>query len=209
MSPRATGSRGGRWRGVLVIAGLTLSGCGGNGQSTLDPQNQQTRDISDLWWVMLAAAAVVFAGALAMIGISWLRRNREGLPVIGRNEKLAGALVVAFGILVPVVSLIALWAVANLSVIKTTDAPAAGTTSMNLEVIGHQWFWEVRYPGTPAVTANEIHIPVRTRVNTLVNTADVIHSFWVPELNRKIDMIHGQTGSILHYADRPGVFRGQ
>src|SRR2546423_15693129 len=97
MRPRATGSRGGRWRGVLVIAGLTLSGCGGNGQSTLDPQNQQTRDISDLWWVMLAAAAVVFAGALAMIGISWLRRNRGGPPGVGRNEELAGALAVAVG----------------------------------------------------------------------------------------------------------------
>jgi len=209
MRPRATGLRGGRWRGVLVIAGLALSGCGGNGQSTLDPQNQQTRDISDLWWVMLAAGAIVFAGALAMIGISWLRRNREGLPVVGKNEKLAGALVVTFGILVPVVTLIALWAVANLSVIKTTDAPAAGTTSMNLEVIGHQWFWEVRYPGTPAVTANEIHIPARTRVNLILKTADVIHSFWVPELNRKADTVPGYPNRLLLYSAKPGVFNGQ
>jgi cytochrome c oxidase subunit 2 len=80
---------------------------------------------------------------------------------------------------------------------------------MTIQVVGHQWFWEVRYPGTTAVTANEIHIPTRTRVTAAVNTADVIHSFWVPELNRKIDLIPGQTGRILLYADRPGDYRGQ
>ena len=76
-------------------------------------------------------------------------------------------------------------------------------------VIGHQWFWEVRYPGTAAVTANEIHIPARTPVRLEVRTVDVIHSFWLPELNRKIDLIPGRTNSILLRADRPGVYRGQ
>jgi cytochrome c oxidase subunit 2 len=76
-------------------------------------------------------------------------------------------------------------------------------------VIGHQWFWEIRYPGTAAVTANELHIPVRTRVNLVAETADVIHSFWVPELNRKIDMVPGHPNRILLYADKPGAYRGQ
>jgi cytochrome c oxidase subunit 2 len=76
-------------------------------------------------------------------------------------------------------------------------------------VIGHQWWWEVRYPGTQAVTANEIHIPVGTRVNLVATTDDVIHSFWVPQLNRKIDMIPGRRNRILLYADKPGRFRGQ
>ena len=116
---------------------------------------------------------------------------------------------VAFGLVVPVLVLGVLFVVANLVVTKDTDAPAAGSTAMSIRVIGHQWFWEVRYPGTPAVTANEIHIPVRTRVNVAVNTADVIHSFWVPELNRKIDMIPGRTNRVLLYTDRPGVYRGQ
>jgi cytochrome c oxidase subunit 2 len=72
-----------------------------------------------------------------------------------------------------------------------------------------QWFWEIRYPGGRAVTANEIHIPVRTRVNVVATTADVIHSFWVPELNRKIDMIPGRNNRVLLYADQPGRYRGQ
>jgi cytochrome c oxidase subunit II len=75
--------------------------------------------------------------------------------------------------------------------------------------VGRQWFWEVRYPGHGVTTANEIHIPARTRVNLVARTADVIHSFWVPKLNRKIDMIPGQTNRILLYADKPGAYRGQ
>ena len=63
---------------------------------------------------------------------------------------------------------------------------------MTVDAIGHQWYWEFRYPGTQAVTANEIHIPVDTRINLVATTADVIHSFWVPQLNRKIDTIPGQ-----------------
>jgi cytochrome c oxidase subunit 2 len=92
---------------------------------------------------------------------------------------------------------------------NATSAPKAGSTAMTIRVIGHQWFWEVRYPGTPAVTANEIHIPTDTRVNVQVTTDDVIHSFWVPQLNRKIDLIPGQTNHVLLDADKPGVYRGQ
>src|SRR5436190_14909164 len=80
---------------------------------------------------------------------------------------------------------------------------------MTVRVVGHQWFWEVRYPGTKAVTANEIHIPARTRVNVVGKTADVIHSFWVPELNRKIDLVPGATTRVLLEADEPGVYRGE
>ncbi len=80
---------------------------------------------------------------------------------------------------------------------------------MTVDVIGHQWWWEVRYPGTAAVTANEIHIPVDTRVNVVATTADVIHSFWVPQLARKIDEVPGRQNRVLLYASRPGRYRGQ
>src|SRR5438034_694491 len=85
------------------------------------------------------------------------------------------------------------------------------TTSMSINVTGHQWFWEVGYAGTKAVTANEIHIPVRTNVDVVGTTDDVIHSFWVPELNRKIDLIPGRdrkstrlnsSHTVISYADR-------
>jgi cytochrome c oxidase subunit 2 len=80
---------------------------------------------------------------------------------------------------------------------------------MTIRVVGHQWWWEVRYEGTDVVTANEIHIPVKTRVDVELSTADVIHSFWIPELNRKTDMIPGLRNRQLLIADNPGTYRGQ
>jgi cytochrome c oxidase subunit 2 len=178
-------------------------------QSTLHPESEPARQIATLWWWMLAASVVVFVGAVGLLAIAWLRRGRAGLPLLGEREGFSTGLVVVFGFVLPAISLVVLFAVANLGVIKATDAPRASTTRLRIEVIAHQWFWEVRYPGTTAITANEIHIPARTRVDVAARTADVIHSLWVPELNRKIDMIPGHPNHILFYANRPGRYRGQ
>ena len=193
---------------VLAVVCATLAaGCGR--QTTLEPRSRAAQDISTLWWWMLVAATVVFVGAVGMIGFAWVRRRREGFPLLGNRKRFNLALVVVFGIGIPVAVNIALFVVSNFVVLKQTQAPAAASTRMTIQVIGHQWFWEVRYPGSTAVTANEIHIPVRTRVDVVATTADVIHSFWVPQLNRKIDMIPGRRNRVLLYADRPGRYRGQ
>jgi cytochrome c oxidase subunit 2 len=110
---------------------------------------------------------------------------------------------------VPLLALIVVFVVANFSVASVTDAPDPHSTAMTIVVTGNQWFWDVRYPGGAAVTANEIHIPTRTRINTVLRSDDVIHSFWMPQLNRKADMIPGHPNRILLYAEHPGVYRGQ
>ena len=186
---------------------LLVAGCGGK-QSTLNPKSRQAHDITTLWWWMLAVAAIVFLGAVALLLVGYFRKA-PGLPFLGEREQLSTGLVVIFGMAIPIVILVALFIVANLDVINATSAPKAGSTKMSIRVIGHQWFWEVRYPGTPAVTANEIHIPTGTRVNVSGTTEDVIHSFWVPELNRKIDLIPGRVNRVLLYTNRPGAYRGQ
>ncbi len=191
---------------ALAVA-PALTGCGR--QSPLSPHSPASQDIADLWWWMLGAAAIVFLGALALLAIGWFRRDRRGLPVIGESERANTRLVLAFGMVLPAVVLIVLFAVSNLYVIHDTEAPDPKSTALTISVIGHQWFWEVRYPGTRAVTANEVYIPAGARVNVIARSADVIHSFWVPELNRKIDMIPGHSNRVLLYADRPGVYRGQ
>jgi cytochrome c oxidase subunit II len=188
---------------------LTTAGCGSGDQSALNPGGGPARTIATLWWWMLGGALLIFAGAVGLLVLGWVRRGRPGFPLVGARESLAVALVVAFGIAIPLVTLIVVFVVSDIVVISKTDAPAPGSTAMTVVVVGHQWFWEVRYPGSDAVTANEIHIPVRTRVNLELRTADVIHSLWVPQLNRKADLIPGQTNRILFYADRPGVYRGQ
>lgn len=194
--------------GICVTCAGLVSGCGGR-QSILDPASRQSYEIELLWWWMLGAAAVVFFGALALLGIAWLRRDTPGLPLLGDREGITEGMVLVFGIAVPVVVLVALFGVANIYLIGKTSAPPAGSTAITIDVIGHQWWWEVRYPGARAITANEIHIPVDTRVDVIATTADVIHSFWVPALNRKVDMVPGMHNHILLDATRVGVYRGQ
>jgi cytochrome c oxidase subunit II len=192
----------------LALTAAAVAGCGGE-QSALDPESPAARDIATLWWWMLLIACVVFGGAVGMLGIAWVRRRRRGLPLVGRDGGRSLALVVVFGVAIPITVNVALFIVANFALMDETDAPAATGAPMRIEVVGRQWFWEVRYPGTAAVTANEIHIPARTRVTVEAVTGDVIHSFWVPRLNRKIDMIPGRRNRVELYAERPGRYRGQ
>jgi cytochrome c oxidase subunit 2 len=193
---------------VALTCVLAFTGCGSS-QNALRPDSDATGQITGLWWWMLGAAWVVFLGVVAFLVLGWRRRHKEGLPIFGQSEMASTGVVVVLGVAVPTVVLVALFVAANLFVIQTTEAPAKTSTTMTVHVIGHQWWWEFRYPGTGVVTANELHIPARTRVNMVATTGDVIHSFWVPELNRKIDTIPGKRNRILFYADRTGVYRGQ
>jgi cytochrome c oxidase subunit II len=181
---------------------LVVAGCGGR-QSSLDPKGPQARDIDSLWWGMMTVAWVGLGVVVVLLALAYRRRRRTG------SERAGWTVVITNGIALPIVVLVVLFIIGNIFLIRSTEAPAAGSTKLTVHVIGHQWWWEVRYPGTTAVTANEIHIPADTPVNLEVTTADVIHSFWVPQLNRKIDTIPGQTNRIELKADHPGTFRGQ
>jgi cytochrome c oxidase subunit 2 len=178
--------------------------------SMFQTHSDQSSAIETLFWWMLLAATIVFAGSVALITISFVLRRRKGVPVVGESEGFTRGVVLLFGIGIPITVLIGVFTVANFAVAKKTDAPPARDMDMTILVTGRQWWWQVTYPGTRnAVTANEIHIPVRTRVNVKVRTADVIHSFWVPQLNRKIDMIPGKRNRVELYADQPGRYQGQ
>jgi cytochrome c oxidase subunit 2 len=212
LPPARDRRRASRVRLLIIVVGCAgvaalLSGCGK--QSELSGHSPIAHDISLLWWWMLGAAAVVFFGTVGFLVVAWFRRDRPGLPFFGERETLSEGLVLIFGIGIPVVVLVALFGAADVYLVGKTSAPNAKTTSMTVDVIGHQWWWEVRYPGTGAVTANEIHIPTSTRVNVVTTTADVIHSFWVPELSRKVDMTPGYRTRLLFYTTRAGTYRGQ
>ena len=86
------------------------------------------------------------------------------------------------------------------------DAPEGALT---VDVIGNQWWWEIRYPGTDVVTANEIRIPAGRPVKLRLRSADVIHSFWVPELAGKLDLLPERTNTMVIEADAPGRYQGQ
>jgi cytochrome c oxidase subunit 2 len=190
----------------LLALALALAGCGGN-QNTLAPKGKPEHAISHLWWWTMAGAWIGFAVVCGFLFLGWLRRNREQLP-FGGDDKVGTALVIGLGIAVPVVLLSLLFFWSDVVVLRSTAAPKQGSTRLTIRVVGHQWWWEVRYDGTQAVTANEIHIPVGVPVEVVGTTVDVIHSFWIPELNRKIDLIPGRTNRLLLEADEPGTYEG-
>jgi cytochrome c oxidase subunit 2 len=190
---------------------LLVSGCDGQ-QDALAPKSHQARDIASLFWWMMGAAFVGMGVIVFLLLLAWKRRHRRGIGSDTEGDKpgerFAWFVVVGAGVVLPIVLLATLFVVSDILVIRTTQAPAASSTRLTIQVIGHQWWWEVRYPGTKAVAANEIHIPVRTPVRVEVRTADVIHSFWVPELNRKIDAIPGRQNVVEVDADAVGRYRG-
>jgi cytochrome c oxidase subunit 2 len=120
-------------------------------------------------------------------------------------------MILLLGGIVPTIILVPLflWTVRTLAAID----PRAEEPDLVVDLVGKQWWWEIRYrdtvPGRVFVTANELHVPVGKRVELRLTATDVIHSFWVPELNRKIDMIPGRRNVLRLRADRAGVFRGQ
>jgi cytochrome c oxidase subunit II len=204
-----------RRRGIAAAALLVptvLAGCGGQ-QSALSPHSHAAADITNLFWVMMAVAFGGLALITGLLVLAWVRRGRPGFGADPDDphpgERPAWFVVVGMGVVFPLTVIVALFVVGNWAIINVTQAPAESSTALTVDAIGHQWYWAFKYPGTKAVTADEMHIPVDTRVNLVATTADVIHSFWVPALNRKIDTIPGQQNRILLYSNKVGTFRGQ
>ena len=184
---------------------LLLAGCGSK-QDSLQPRSPQSHAIATLWWIMLAGSVVGLGVIVGLLVASWFKRN-------GRGRDRPGTItVLVLGIAVPILVLVALFSYSDIFLLEGTSPPPANAAtsahSLSVRVTGHQFWWEARYPGG-AVTANEIHIPVRTTVVVSVRSPDVIHSFWVPQLNRKIDVMPDQVNRVELYADRPGRYRGQ
>ena len=183
--------------------------------SVLDPAGPQAAQIATLWWLMFWVSAVVFAVVVAaLLGAVVRPRPRSEIaddPRLAQGEERGIGLAVGTAVAATVVILIVLLVASVVTERRLSSLAAADP--LTIEVIGHQWWWEVRYeaanPTDRVVTANEIHIPVGRPVRINLRSDDVIHSFWVPSLHGKQDLIPGHPTTTWLQADRPGVFRGQ
>jgi cytochrome c oxidase subunit 2 len=185
---------------VAVAAGGAA--CGGD-PSALDPKGPAAGRIAGLWWLMFALAAAVYVLVLGLFARAVVASRREG----GRRPAGDGTrLVIGGGVVLPAVVILPLAIVT----MRVGDDLAArpGPADVAVEVIGNQFWWEIRYGGGGPVTANELHIPAGREVDVTLRSPDVIHSFWVPRLAGKVDLIPGQETSIRVRADEPGVYRG-
>jgi cytochrome c oxidase subunit 2 len=162
-----------------------------------------------LGWILLGIAAVVVLVVSALVLVGALRRGRPEPVRIGREREGLRWIVIG-GIVVPTVVLVVVLILAVTT--QSAIATPAGA-DLTVRVTGRQWWWEIRYldrsPSLIATTANEIHIPVGRPVRLEVVSGDVIHSFWIPELAGKTDLIPGQENVMWLEADRPGVYHGQ
>ena len=190
-----------------VVALLASSACSGNHQSTLDPAGPGSTVAATSWWILFGVAAgvcVLVIGA-AVLAVVVRRRARRV------NNSTGHRLVLVLGLILPALVFAGTFALSVVGIARTS-APA-GQPAATVEVIGHTWWWEVRYLGADgavtAVTANEIHVPVGAPVRVRLRTADVIHSFWVPELMPKTDLLPDRVNDTWLQADRAGTYRGQ
>ena len=163
---------------------------------------EAARAIETVGWVLIVGGAVLFAAVMLLLALAI---RRPGRPVRARWWIAGG------GLLFPGVVLAALyaWTMAMTPPWKPVPPPGA----LVIGVTGFMWWWDVRYrdPATGAEvrTANEIRIPVGRPVYVALDSADAIHSFWVPQLAGKTDMLPGRLQHVLLTAEQPGTYRGQ
>jgi cytochrome c oxidase subunit 2 len=170
--------------------------------SPFDPVSPQASAIRDLFTSALVLCGAVFLLVVCLIAVCVVRfragGEREPEQVEG-HTRLEIAWTIA-----PI--LVLTWLlVLTVRAMSVSDPPT--DREPDVTIIGHQWWWEARYP-SGVVAANEIHIPTGKALSVRLESSDVIHDFWVPELGRKMDLIPGRTGTIWLEADRPGTYTG-
>lgn len=175
---------------AIIIAVAACSGAHPN--STLTPHSDIGRDIDFLWDRLLLLGTIVFIlveGALLFVVFKYRRREGQGKP----PQTHGSTPLEITWTLIPAVILVFI-AVPTVRTIFKTQAPVP-PGSLRIEVTGHQWWWEFKYPEYGITTANEIYLPVGRTVNFQLRSADVIHSFWMPELGGKRDVVPNRTNN--------------
>jgi cytochrome c oxidase subunit 2 len=208
-------------RNMLGLAPvLMLSGCR-YAQSIWNTHGPAAKSIGTLSWVMTILFLSFTLIMWVLYAIAFYKRRgtlAEHEPIDADGGEIW---IVIGGLAVPIVVLTALF-VAGLSLMsnwpifgatKLSNAQKAESMKPEILIIGHQWWWEIHYlndnPSKGFITANELHLPAGRPVSIEVETVDVMHSFWIPALNGKIDMVPSQPNYIRMMASQPGIYKGQ
>jgi cytochrome c oxidase subunit 2 len=218
MTPRR--SRGRRLVLVAVAAvALVLAACSevkNNGQNSLEPKSPQAQKIYDLFVPILIIAivvgiAIIIATVFVALKFRYKKGSNENPKQVHGNTRLEIGWTVLPALLL---AIIAVPTVATIFDLAQNPGPEA----LQVQVVGKQWWWEFKYPDAKVVTADELIIPTGRDVFVKLNacegsgtskTCNVIHSFWVPELAGKKDVVPGQTNTLTISADKPGTYLGQ
>lgn len=183
---------------------LSAAPLGADVLRSLNPQSPQARAILNLGIVTAIVLAVIFAVVAAIVVYALVRfgrREGDGDPA----QKAGNLPIEIVWTVIPLVIVTVFFVLAARTMGIADPAPPPNP---DLIIVGHQWWWEARYTKSGAVAANEIHIPVGKPISLKLDSADVLHEFWVPELARKITTVPGHPNHIWLQADKAGTYLG-
>ena len=198
----------------LAALGVLMIGCTpSHPQSTFDPLGPVAESQLDLFWIIFGVGAFIFVAvevALIYAAVTFRRHNEDVPRQTHGNNKLEVAWTA-----VPILILAAVAVPTIMTIFDNTNPPvSADEAAVVVDAIGHQWWFEFRYPhpddaGKQVVFANELHVPVGETVIVRLASDDVIHSFWVPKIAGKVDMVPNNDNSLWLQADQAGTYSGQ
>jgi cytochrome c oxidase subunit 2 len=182
----------------------------------LDPHGAGARDIAWLFWFFTLICAVVWMLVLVGLAIALLRHRAAGerldfLVAISEKRERLSTWITEGAVALTAVILAGFTASSYL--VNKSLAMLASEDALTIQVTGWQWWWNIRYPNSDpsrtVETANELHVPVGRPVRLELAAGDVIHSFWVPEIAGKEDLVPGRQNLLALKVEKPGIYRGQ
>lgn len=193
--------------GLLFVSfAIPLSGCSST-QSILEPATSSAREITGLFYFIFYVALAIFIlveGLLVYFVVRYQRRSNAELPAqVHGNTPVEIAWTLAPALILAVVFVLT---VRTMSAVGASSQP---NPTVNVTVVAHQWWWEFRYPDKNIVTADDLHIPVGEVVGITLESENVIHSFWVPQLTGKTDVVPGHQNKTWLRAEAAGEYKGQ
>jgi cytochrome c oxidase subunit 2 len=198
---------------LMLAAAAILAGCAAAAPSTFAPASinaSQIRNLTITVYLIAAGVFLIVEGALVFAAIRFRQRPNKTLPrQIEGNRTLELAWTAAPAIVLAVVFVVSIKTLGFITSQPANAAGAADPQPLHVKVVGHQWWWEFDYPDLGIITANEYHVPVGQVVELDIESVDVVHSYWSPQLGGKVDAIPGHTNHTWFQATQTGQYHGQ
>lgn len=188
---------------AALVTTVLLAGCDDRSPSTLAPSGPKSDFTTMAWWILFSVAAFVCILIISATVLAAVVRRRTTRIKTGEGRRF----VLVLGVILPSLVFAGTFALGIFGL--ASDAEPPHKPAMTIDVVGHQWWWEVHYQGTDAVTANEVHVPVGTPIELRLVTDDVIHSFWVPQVMPKMDLLPRRVNKTWVTVDHAGSYRGE
>lgn len=177
----------------------------------LDPVSPHARVVYDLFLEVLVISLIIFGIVAALIAIALWKGLRRGSQLPAQNfgdHRVEISWMIGPFLVVGWLSAVSAMLVITITAVPKARPPFDQSSELDVTVVGHQWWWEVRDAGNALLGANELHIPVGKKIRVSLESADVIHSFWVPQLAGKMDCVPGRVNHLWLEAERPGTYDG-